>query len=480
MALARWSAAAFVAAYVLISFSATPTPISGLWRPLLVGMAAAVVLQLILWLVIRNGHHAAIGASVVVLVLGAAWVPLAVVIVGVAWLAAIQVMRRRRGEAALGLNARTVARNLGVFAWVFAAVSAVPVVSWGIASYHGANRAVDAAAGSGRPNVVVLLVDAYPRADALQEEFGFDNSAFVAGLTDRGFTVAAHSRSNYTATWASLSSMFYGRYVDEIPALTPPPADPAEQYRRVMLALGQAPVLDGLRAKGYEIVTIPSSFESAELTSADRVLAPPEWTSFELSLMQHSLAGQLAFRLAPAVAFDQHRARLASTLRLLEDEMARTSAAPRFVFAHLLAPHAPVVFKADGSPVQGPACFPACNIYGMTSEADWEAFPGQVEHVNELLLTAVDRIIGEDPEAIVILMSDHGSPRTGADTVNAFRNFFAARVPGGEVEYPDDVTPLTVIARLTDRPYTPGDPYRGWTSAYLEPLTLTPYSGPEP
>jgi hypothetical protein len=53
-------------------------------------------------------------------------------------------------------------------------------------------------------------------------------------------------------------------------------------------------------------------------------------------------------------------------------------------------------------------------------------------------------------------------------------------VPGGEVTYEEDVTPMTVLARLTDLPYTPGDPYRGWFSAGLEPLTLTPYSGPDP
>jgi hypothetical protein len=100
---------------------------------------------------------------------------------------------------------------------------------------------------------------------------------------------------------------------------------------------------------------------------------------------------------APGIAFDQHRARLASTLQLLGDEMAQASSTPRFVFGHLLSPHAPVVFTADGSPVQGPACFPGCNIYGMTSEADWAAFPGQVEHTNELVLAVVDRIVGEDP-----------------------------------------------------------------------------------
>jgi hypothetical protein len=89
-------------------------------------------------------------------------------------------------------------------------------------------------------------------------------------------------------------------------------------------------------------------------------------------------------------------------------------------------------------------------------------------------------VVGEDPGAVVIVMSDHGSARTGAAPVNAFRNFFAARVPGGEVEYEDDVTPLTVLARLTDLPYTHGDPYRGWFSTGLQPLTLTPYTWPEP
>jgi hypothetical protein len=480
MALARWSAAAFMAAYVLISFSATPNPMSALWRPLLVAILAGVALQLVLWLALRDRDRAGIAAAVAVLVLGAAWVPLAVLVVAVVWLLAVQLMRRRRGQEALGLTARTVARNLGIFAWAFAAVAAVPVVGWGITSFHPAEAVAHAHPEPVPPDVVVLLVDAYPRADALEEEFGVDNSPFLAALTARGFEVAAHSRSNYTATWASLSSMFYGRYVEEIHDLNPPPTDPAEQYRRVMVALGEAPVLDGLRARGYEIVTIPSPFDSAELTSADRILKPAQWSSFELSLIQHSLGGQLLFSLAPSVAFDQHRARLASTLGLLGDEMERSSDGPRFVFAHLLAPHAPVVYRADGSPVQGPACFPGCNIYGMTSEADWEAFPGQVAHVNELVLAALDRVIAEDPGAILIVMSDHGSPRTGAAHVNAFRNLFAARVPGGEVRYEDDVTPMTVLARLTELSYTSGDPYRGWFSAGLEPLTLTPYSGPNP
>lgn len=479
MALARLSAAGFVAAYILVSFSATPNPMMALWRPMLVGVVAAFAFQFLLALLLRDQDRAAIVASVVVLLLGAPWVLGAAVAVAAIWLLSIRLMRRRGGDPRLTFSAKAVGRNLGVFALAFAAVAAVPVAGWAITSYHMVSARASAG-GNSRPDIVVLLVDAYPRSDSLMEQFGLDNSAFESGLTERGFRVAAHSRSNYTATWASLSSIFYGRYVDEIPGLAPPPTAAAEQYRRVMLALAASPVLEGFRRQGYEIITVPSPFESAALTTADRILAPPEWTSFELSLIQHSLLGQVAFRLVPEVALDQHRARLASTLEVLGDEMARTSPTPRFVFAHFLSPHAPVVFRADGSPASPPECFPDCNIYSLISAADWNGFPGQVEHVNHMVLEVLDRIIAKDPQAVVIVMSDHGSTRPAAAPAHAFQSFFAARAPGNEVEYEDDITPMTVLARLTDTPFTPGDPYRAWISAPLEPLTLTPYTGPEP
>lgn len=450
-----------------------------LWRPLLVGVVAAFAFQFLLALLLRDQDRAAIVASAVVLLLGAPWVLLAAVAVAAIWLMSIRLMRRRGGDPRLTFSAKAVGRSLGVFAVAFAAVAAVPVAGWAITSYHVVSGRASAGSNS-RPDIVVLLVDAYPRSDSLMEQFGLDNSAFENALTERGFRVAGHSRSNYTATWASLSSMFYGRYIDEIPGLAPPPPAPAEQYRRVMLALAASPVLEGFRRQGYEIITVPSPFESAALTSADRVLAPPEWTSFELSLIQHSLLGQVAFRLMPGVALDQHRARLASTLEILGDEMARTSPTPRFVFAHLLSPHAPVAFRADGSPANPPECFPDCNIYSLISAADWNGFAGQVEHVNQMVLEVLDRIIAKDPHAVVIVMSDHGSPRTAAAPVHAFQNFFAARTPGNEVHYEDDITPLTVLPLLADTPFTPSDPYRAWVSAPLEPLTLTPYTGPEP
>lgn len=479
MTLARFSAAGFLAAYVLVSFSATPNPMLALWRPLLVAVALGIALQLVATAILRDGARAAFAASIVALLATAAWVPLAVVVVAAAWLGIVRWRRRRRAERDLPLTARGLAVPLGVFALAFAIVAAMPVAGWAWTAGGVSQREPRGEAAAGTPDIVVLLVDGYPRSDALLAQWGYDNSAFEAALEAQGFRVAAHSRSNYTSTWASLASLFGGAYLDTLPGLQPAPADPAEQYRRVMLALSGGPMLNALREDGYEIVTIPSPFESATLTGADRILAPPQLTSFELSLVQHSLVGRVVLGLAPGVAFDQHRDRVADTLRLLTDELARASSVPRFVFAHLLAPHAPIVYRADGSPANPSACFPDCSLYGLTTAADWDGIPGQVAAVNRLVLATLESVVAADPQAIVIVVSDHGHRLPGTEVANAFRNFFAARVPGNPDLFGDEVTPVTLIPRL--RGLAPAAvPYRGWVSADLEPLSLTPYLGPPP
>ena len=42
----------------------------------------------------------------------------------------------------------------------------------------------------GLPDIYVVLLDAYPRADTLDNDFGYDNSPFLDGLRAEGFDVA--------------------------------------------------------------------------------------------------------------------------------------------------------------------------------------------------------------------------------------------------------------------------------------------------
>ena len=95
--------------------------------------------------------------------------------------------RRLRGDPLPEYSSQTMARNLAVFAFAFAGVAAVPVIGWGITTialtpgeFHGAPR-------QDRPDVIVLLLDAYPRSDSLMDQFDFDNAPFEAELRERAF-----------------------------------------------------------------------------------------------------------------------------------------------------------------------------------------------------------------------------------------------------------------------------------------------------
>jgi hypothetical protein len=461
--------------YVLLSFAATPNPASALWRPLAVAIVAVVVLHALVWIVVRRHVRAGLVTSGVVMVLLANWLLLIVLAGAVAWLGASRWLQRRRTTSVAWTEAR-MARLAAVFAWALHVVAAVPVAVGQVTEPRVDRADIEAGdADRAEADVVFLLLDGYPRGDALEAQFDVDPAPFEAELAARGFTVAGSSRSNYTSTWMTIASMVHGRYVHEIDGLEEPPAAPAEQYRRLMSAIRDAPLLDALRARGYEIVTVPSPYESAALTSADRALTPSEMTSFELSLLQHSLAGRLLFEAAPDLAFDQHRSRVISSLHLAASEMAAPASSPRFVLAHVLAPHAPIAFgAAEEHPA--PACFPDCSLYLLGPDADWSRYASHLEAVNGAVLDAIDRILNASPDAMIVVMSDHGTVRSPADAHLALRSFFAARVPNGSVSFPADISPVDVLRLIADHDAA-STPYAAWRSAAQAPMSTTPIDG---
>ena len=82
-------------------------------------------------------------------------------------------------------------------ATVLVTLGTVAVRCWSGPKVHAPSPSVS---GSGGPNVYILMLDGYPRADTLATTFGFDNGPFLAELESRDFDVAAESRSNYRKT----------------------------------------------------------------------------------------------------------------------------------------------------------------------------------------------------------------------------------------------------------------------------------------
>jgi hypothetical protein len=242
--------------------------------------------------------------------------------------------------------------------------------------------------------------------------------------------------------------------------------------------LNHNPTFDLLRERGYEIVTSAPPYEDVTLRSADRYLDDGQVNEFELHLMRSTLLLDLVDGLAPDFLSEQHRQRLLSAYRHIELEAARAVPFPRFLFVHVVGPHMPAVFDADGNPLRAENTF---NWYsdtiidrGVDAAEFGRQYVGQLRYLDELTVAAVERIVSADPEAVVIVFSDHGSRSrlnihepAASDFDEALANLFAARTPGHEQLFPDTITLVNVLPILfnayfgldlptsPDRAYTP-------------------------
>jgi hypothetical protein len=296
---------------------------------------------------------------------------------------------------------------------------------------HGTARATAADVEPG-PNVYLILLDGYPRADTLMEYFGFDNTPFLDALTDRGFAVSERSTSLYPDTIQTLATLMQMKPVDEL--LGEEWTGSLEQYRRLWSAFNDAPVPDAYEAAGYTTYSIVPPVPGHDWRTADVVLDSPWLSDFEAHL---SSRGVLRLLLPYAA---MQRAEILDAFRYLK-ESADTS--PRLVFAHVLSPHSPYVFAADGSPAE--PCGTSCTDHaGPPNPMLADRLIGQVEFLNAMVLDALDHVIQVDPDATVVVLSDHGLRRDRADMDEWFRTLFAVRGPA----FPEDAAPSEAFTTL--------------------------------
>jgi hypothetical protein len=194
-----WYPLLVAAAFVLAAWSESGVSVVVVWRPLLVVLAAVAAMILVARLpshswaraaaftmaglvVLRSGSvlHAAVGALLVVLSIGAV------------------LLARRTLRRAIDIEDLTETGNV-VAGILLVVVIAGAVINGTLARAvtdlrHAAplpQPAVMAAAQvHHEPNIYLIMLDGYPRADTLARLFHFDNQAFVSGLEDRGLHVS--------------------------------------------------------------------------------------------------------------------------------------------------------------------------------------------------------------------------------------------------------------------------------------------------
>jgi len=260
--------------------------------------------------------------------------------------------------------------------------------------------------GKDSPDIYYIILDGYARGDVLQEIYDYDNSRFIDSLQTMGFYVASKARSNYIHTYLSLPSTLNMRYLDDLPEKYG--ENPASGIAARKL-VEENEVARKLKGYGYTTINFASSWEGTdENYQADinykkdgyfKILGKNlSLDESEITFLQTTLFSPLI----KEVWGDVLRERTLSTLQKLPTIPFEEG--KKFVTAHIMAPHPPYVFNADGSPV-------------LTAELEMAdkgveqrpKYLAQLEFISNQMLSVLEKMIKNSKDApIIVLQSDHG------------------------------------------------------------------------
>jgi hypothetical protein len=152
--------------------------------------------------------------------------------------------------------------------------------------------------------------------------------------------------------------------------------------------------------------------------------------------------------------YNSHRSLINNDFSRLP-EIARL-AGPKFIFAHIVAPHPPFVFNATGDAIDPNYGFTLLDTHKLIGDTSHyiRGYVEQLTYVNKRTLFTIDGITrNSKTPPIIILQADHGPAIQHyyftIDELSVFERYLILKVfylPGGNPgDVPDDITPVNSI-----------------------------------
>jgi hypothetical protein len=341
----------------------------------------------------------------------------------------------------VGVNA------VAIFLFLYPAIGIlVYVLAFQVPFHSQVDHAVPAHPVESRPEIYYIILDAYARTDVLAEEYGLDNRAFIQSLKDLGFYVAECSQSNYESTPPSLTSSLNMDYLQNMSGTFNVNQKDLMDLFKLM---DDNAVQETVSNFGYKTVNFASGFHLAEWHDADIFIAPPygPMSEFETLLLQSTYARLLDDR--DIVNFDEIKAeRYRARTRLVLDsfdDVVRIPG-PKFVFIHLIIPHAPFAFDPDGNPVAPD------KVDGMTGYAN------QIQYISKAIIPRLKLLIEESSTPpVIILQGDHG-PYLPPNYAAQLKNLNAYYLPEGSKALYPSITPVNSFRVVFNQYFDAGLP----------------------
>jgi hypothetical protein len=269
-----------------------------------------------------------------------------------------------------------------------------------------------------KPDIYYLLFDRYASADTLKNVYNYDNSDFLQYLNDQQFVTRDNAFANYPFTMSSVSSTLAMDYLPQLGQFSKDPKQTGFPYRAI---LDNPPVVKTLKDNGYSYNLLSSWWDFARIG----VKADSEPTkSFRLHVPGHDFyqsdfSRDIINRTAllplvkkgitvgstPIIKYDLDNnpsENFESQIAALRQISASKNPQPQFTFAHVLMPHDPYIYNADGSET----------TYSHDRNDDgadeYIKYTSQVTYVNKRIKDLVASIKSSDPNAVIIIQADEG------------------------------------------------------------------------
>lgn len=284
------------------------------------------------------------------------------------------------------------------------------------------------------PNIYYFILDAYTRADVLKKYFSYDNSGFLGALENDGFQIVTQSHSNYPATLYSVSTTLNSDYYLPTGPNSERKVDPNSPIFNSVKG-GPSVVFDRLRKLGYTIY-YANHKGSTDTNCKPYCLAGKAFLSplqFELLRMTpaYGVLNEWYNEIMRNWGFFHQK-----NLDPVVKRLASMTPDPVFLFAHVLSPHAPLIYKPDCSQRPNVELQMEMKDNNLPAVVVKQHYVEEIMCLNSRVRDAIKRILRMKPNAIIIVQSDHGIAIPGKDSNGdaqseklPFANLNALRLP---------------------------------------------------
>jgi hypothetical protein len=304
------------------------------------------------------------------------------------------------------------------------------------------------------PNIYFIVPDRLTNIVGLNE-LGVDTGEYVDNMNRNGFYVRTDQISidkitpdsnpvPTTRTFRFMSSILNNGL--DIPTNI--------AYNRASRLVNQSLVFDNLHSIGYEIHNVGSWYtETQTMPKADwnyiydrhGIMGLMYKNELSMAVIDRSILRYL--NVSPVLPSRQHieirREEHAFQKDTVESIAETEHRKPVFVMAHLMLPHVPYVWSANGD-------------YPDSSLGPKELYADQVRFTLWYIQDMANRIIASDPDAIILIQSDEGCLFSDAvlnigaseDVWNG--QMISWRIPGAGIDELDNVEPVQLLGWVVD------------------------------